>query len=531
MELSQGLIWLLGLIGVIGVIAVIGNIQLYVFYRKRLKELGHFESSQSLETQQVPGHMGIIQAIVNEYTTYRSKGIEWMNSQALVEKNVLNQPILFLGVCRLPVGVLERIVLQVPSWVMILGLLGTFSGLTMALFAMQNTLLQIGTDTGEEMISVATIVAAIAEPFRGMSMAFVTSIAGIGTAFVLHVLQSGFLSRLGIGPSFIQEKDTFFIRCESFLDHEVQHYVQQSKPKDSLEKILDRLAQKVQESFAQSVAAFGDEMLTLTQKLDDNVTELQTLITDSKQFTNEFHQGTGALTEFGQVLKDTIGQFQHNESQVAGRTEQLAKQIQQLNQEIKQWTTKSADGQLAFQKMIDRSEQLIQQSFRQSEEMFQAFRQQQEHMQHQFAEKLATQQRELSQTQDEWFYRYQEKNDQFSRAAESFGQAVTHLERQWQDGLERFKRDVSSQWGQLLDKYFGRQMGHNTQDQELREVLRALESINLLLEREFENIYRFSQDANQVLYTLYEWGRSQMSPRTARYEEEVGRPVVRERRY
>jgi hypothetical protein len=530
MEFGNSFYILLGIILFIGFVGMIGNIQLAAFYRYWLKQLKEYERKSEFHLQSDSNHL--IQEMVDEYTRHRSEGIEFMNTQAIIEQSVYSRQFNLFGFFRLPIGVVERIVQQLPSWTIILGLLGTFSGLTMALFAMQGTLLQLGADSGAEVISVSTIVASIAEPFKGMSFAFITSIAGIGMAFLLNVLHSGLLSKLGLGPSSSQSKQLFLTRCESFLDHHVQQIVQKQKPKDSMERLLDRLVEKVKESFDQSVSSFGHEVIKMTQKLEGSLIGLEKVVEQSVSFTEQFHQGTSQLGEFGKVLQVTIEKFQHHEEQVAGRIEQLSQQLKILQQELKQLTTKSTEGHQSLQKVVERSDQMLQQSMRKSEEMFKFFQSQSEEMQRRIHERFEEQQRINKQNQDEWQYRYQEKNDQFSRAAESFGQAVQNLERQWEDGLERFKRDAAGQWGQILEKYFGRQQGHNQTERELKEMVRELENIQHLLDREFQSMHRFSNDISQILINMYEWGRSQMSPQR-RYEESDSNrsPVVRERRY
>ncbi|WP_148302533.1 hypothetical protein [Caldalkalibacillus mannanilyticus] len=531
MEFSYTFYLMVGLILWIGLIGMVGNLQLANFYRQWLEKVKGLERKPIQLPQGATDDM--LEEMISEYSTHRTEGIEQVNTQAIIEGIVYQKQIYLFGMFRLPVGVVERVLTQLPSWAIIIGLLGTFSGLTLALFAMQGTLLQLGTESGAEVISVSTIVTAIAEPFKGMSFAFITSIAGIGVAFMIHVLQSGLFSKLGVGPSYAQLKQLFLTKCESLLDHQVQQLVQKQKPKDSMEKILDRLVDKVKESFDQSVDRFGTEIIKMTHQLEGSVEGLGKVVEQSLHFTEQFNQGTSELTQFGQVLEKSISSFHQHEAQVAQRIEQLAKQIQALQHELKQLTTKSLEGHQQLQRIVERSDQMMQQSARKGEEMYQFFQKQMEESQRRFHERYAEHERNMKLNQEEWTYKYQEKNDQFSRAAESFGQAVQNLERQWADGLERFKREVTSQWGQLLEKHLGRQ---NTQgqDKELREIVRELGTLQHVLEREFQQLNRFTNETYQVLISMYEWGRSQMSQNhSQRYDppEATRSPIARERRY
>lgn len=482
MELGQGFYVLLGIIFFLGLMSLLGNIQLASFYRKKLTQLQEYERREQFN-EDSPRYNKLMDEIISEYKKYRSQGIEQVNTQALMEHKVYQQQLPLLGILRLPVGVFERIIHQIPSWTIILGLLGTFTGLTMALFAMQHALLQLSSNPSAEMMTISTIITAISEPFKGMSFAFLTSIAGIGVAFFLHVFHSGLLAKMGLGPSYAHLKHLFLTRLENYLDHYVQLQVQSEKPKDHMERLLDRLVEKVRESFDQSVASFGQEIVKMTQKLEGSVQGLGQVIQQSQQFTEEFHQGTVQLQEFGQTLQSSISSFQTHEQQVAGRLEQLSKYIQSLQKELHQLSAKSLEGHKGLEKIVERSDQVIQQSMRKSEEMFKFFHQHNEEMQRRFQERFEEYQRQSQSNQEEWQYRYQEKSDQFSRAAEAFAHAIHHLEREWVQSLE---------------KHLGRGPSHQ-QDRELREVIRELEGIHHVLEREFQFLHRFSQEMTPVV--------------------------------
>lgn len=536
MELSLGYYIIIGIIILIGVIGMVGNIQLAACYRNWLRILREYEVNPNVGEQVLSSYRNNndmsqhvrqhpVQHMVAEYMQHRSTGIEFVNTQAIIESNVYNQQISLLGLFRLPVNVAERLLKQLPSWCVILGLLGTFTGLTLALFDMQGTLLQLSSSSGAEVMTVSTMVAAISAPFKGMSFAFVTSIFGIGMSFCLHVLQSGLTGKIGLGPNFTQYKHIFMTRSESFLDHHIQAIVQKEKPKDSMEKLLDRLVIKVKESFDESVKAFGGEIVSMVDHLKQNMMGLEAILEQSATFTAQFQQGTAQLLEFGQALESYVLAIQQHEQKMAGKINDLAQTISALAQEFKQLSMKSDRSQQSLQKIVERSDQLIEQAVRKQEEIVHTFQKLSEDMQRQFHESLENEQRRFQQQQDDWSMRYQDKNDQFSRAAESFSQAVQHLERQWEDGLERFKRDITNQWGQVMDKYFGRHQAHNQQERDMKEMARELSMIQHVLERELQSQLRTSQETQQILLNMYEWGR--------RYAQEgnTRHPIVREGGY
>lgn len=485
MELGQGFYLFSGLILLLGLVSLVGNIQLVSFYRHKLAQLQAYEGKVTTD-EVTSSYNRLMDEIINEYKLFRSQGIEQINTQALIEHKVYQQHLSLLGILRLPVGVFERIIYQIPSWTIILGLLGTFIGLTLALFAMQSTLFQFSTSSSTEIVSISTIIQAISEPFKGMSFAFLTSIAGIGVAFLIHVTHSGILSKLGLGSSYVHLKQLFFTRLESYLDHHVQLQVQTSKPQDYIERLLDRLVEKVKESFEQSVANFGNEIVLMTNKLEESVQGLREVIDNSAKFTAEFHQGTGELSAFGQTIKTAISTFQGNEQLVAGRIEQLTTHMKNWQRELQQLSSKNIEGQKSLERLVERSDQVIQQSLRKSEEMFRYFHELNEEVSRRFSERFDEYQRQNQAMQEDLHYR--------------------------------------------LEQSFRNQ--HAGQDRELRELIRGIEGIAHLLEREFQILHRFAGEMTHILDAMYEWNRSQVvHARKYTEEEAIHTPVVRERRY
>lgn len=547
MEFSSSFYAVIVVILALGLVGMIGNIQLAVYYRKWLGQLSDLEVQPAyldsfLSDSDLMGRQprkNLVEDISAEYMHHRSKGIELINTQAIVEDKLHAQHLRLFGLIRLPVHVLESFVRQIPSWSVILGLLGTFSGLTIALFDMQGTLLTLGSGSGEEIMTVSAIVAAIASPFQGMSFAFLTSITGIGVSFMLHVLYSGLLSSIGLGPSFPQLKNQFLTKTEGFLDHQVQDLVQQNKPKDSLEKVMDRLVDKVKESFDQSVHKFGEKMVRLIGQLEKNSAGLENVLQQTGAFSDVFATGSEHLRAFAQVLEKHMRQAEDKEKQLATQVKSLSTTLTKLSQEFKQMSSKNEDSRQALQKVVERSDQYVEQMNRKSEESFKFLQSHIEDVQRRFQEMFEDERRQFQQQQDEWGFRYQEKNDQFSRAAESFGQAVQHLERQWTDGLERFKRDQSSHMNQMLDKVLNQGNGqHHSSDREWREVFRGLEHIEHTLERELQTQQRVQQDIQHILVNMFDWGRMQMEqPRhmestsmEPRHRPTSQHPIVRDSR-
>lgn len=163
------------------------------------------------------------------------------NTQILIDSYFYKQPIRIFGLFRIPIGNTSRLLSLLPSFTVILVVLGTFIGLTESIFSMQHALLNMGRSGTQ--VTADTILSTIASPFKGISLAFITSIAGIGASLILNLIQGGFLSK---GKSLTYIIERFLTEFEAFLDHTVQMEMKQEKPSDPFEKILNRYPLELQ---------------------------------------------------------------------------------------------------------------------------------------------------------------------------------------------------------------------------------------------------------------------------------------------
>jgi hypothetical protein len=243
-----------------------------------------------------------LQNAVNEYRDFHLSGVNHLNTQALIEKHLYQERLAIMGIIRVPAGNAVRLLQQLPSFTIILGVMGTFIGLTLSLVAMQDTLLTLGNQSTSSTMTMNTILAALTAPFQGMSVAFITSIAGIGGAFILTILQTGFLSR-GASLPYLQGK--LMAETESYLDHRYSTHLLSQKPHDSTERLLDRLASKVQESFHSTLGEFASQMVQFTAGLQNGLEEVNGILTAQRTTSEKFAQSALQLEKFGQSFHQT----------------------------------------------------------------------------------------------------------------------------------------------------------------------------------------------------------------------------------
>ncbi|WP_261130962.1 hypothetical protein [Bacillus sp. Marseille-Q3570] len=485
----------IGIIGFITVFGIIGNIQARIKLADWLKELKQIDAA-TVQAGRGPNWMN---DAIEDYRNFHLSGISNVNSPVLVEKHLMQEPVRVLGIFRVPTGNIIRLLHGLPSLAIIVGVLGTFVGLTIAIMAMQDTLVSIGNQPGENAnLSVSAIVAAISEPFRGMSIAFVTSIAGIGSSLLLSFVQSGFLTG-GTSLSYLQ--DRVLAEAEGVLDHVVQEQLQNEKPKDSLERLLDRLVSKVQESFQQSIGDFSEKMVGFTSGLEEAMDDVKGILTAQRDHTEQFKQSTDVLVMFGDRFSETITKLESVQHSVDKSLSKLNDHVSGFEKQYKRTSEHLEQGQKRMEHVMKHSDRIIEESQKKTEELGRSLVNGVETVLSRYETKQEDFERKMAQQNDEWFYRYQDKTEQYGRASETFAGSVQQLEKAWYGTIETFKREFIDQLGYMFDRE--RQARQDPgREQEMRELIRALDSVYQNLSREFKQTHQYFGDVYHVLQRL-----------------------------
>ncbi|WLD93114.1 hypothetical protein [Alkalihalobacillus sp. AL-G] len=511
-----------GVIGFITIFGIIGNLQTRIKLADWLKDLKQMDASSQIRRPQWIGDA------IEDYRSYHLAGVTNVNSPVLIEKHLMKQPIRILGIFRVPTGNVIRLLHGLPSLSIIVGVLGTFIGLTLAIMAMQDTLVSIGNQPGQTTLSVSSIVTAISEPFKGMSIAFSTSIAGIGSSLILAIVQSGFLTG-GTSLSYLQ--DRLISEAESFLDHALQEQLQNEKPKDSLERLLDRLVSKVQESFQQSIGDFSEKMVDFTSGLEEAMNDVKGILHAQREHTEQFKNSTDILVSFGDRFSDTITKLESVQHSVDKGLAKLGEHVSGFEKQYKRTSEQFDQGQKRMEQVLQRSDRTMEEAQKKTEEITRALIAGVEQV-HQRSDRTLEEsqrkteelgrglitgveqilsryegkhedfERKMAQQNDEWFYRYQDKTEQYGRASESFSGSVQHLEKAWHDTIETFKRDFIDQLGYMFERERQSKNDHGGREQEMRELIRALDSVYQNLSRDFKQTHQYFGDVYHVLQRL-----------------------------
>ncbi|KSU81895.1 hypothetical protein GA0061096_3480 [Fictibacillus enclensis] len=486
-----------GLIGILVLTGLIGYAQTGYRLKNWIRELQELETRTAMQPRS-----RWIQRVCSDYRQYHLSGVSSLNTQALIEKHLFQERIPLVGLMRVPVGNIQKVMQQLPAFTIILGVLGTFIGLTLSLLSMQDTLFRLGNAASGPTMTMNSIISSLTAPFEGMSVAFITSIAGIGGALILNILQTGFLSR-GSSLTYLQGK--VMSDCEVYLDHAFNSLLLQEKPQDSAERLLDRLAVKIEESFQRSVGEFGSSMTEFTAGLKTAMEDVKGILHAQRLHSESFAASTSTLEQFGNQLQKTTEKQDSMHKAVDQSISVLTSQIKAFEQQFQKGAERQNAGQQKFEQLIQRSDKMLVESQRRSEEFAgNLTRVMQEQLQHYVSQHENLENR-LGQKQEEWYYRYSEKQGEYGRAAADFASSVQLLEKGFYNAVEHIKRDFVEQIRHVLERE--RQISQQSQPQrndDMRELARTLENLFHGLSRDFTSSNRTLGDMYQLLQRMYQ---------------------------
>lgn len=476
---------IVGLIGLLILIGFIGHIQLSYTLNKWLGQVEQQLVAPGYTRMDAPW----IQEIIEDYKSQASTQQD-VNTQALIETQFYKQPVRVLGLFPIPVGNASKLLSHLPSFTIILGVLGTFIGLTESMFAMQQALLTMS-GSGQAQVSVNTILSTIASPFKGMSLAFITSIAGIGASLILNLIQGGFLSK-GQSISFISEK--LLTSLEYVLDHAIQNEVRKDQPHDWFEKILDRLAGRIGDSFQETLGHFQENMISFTEELKSSVSSLDQLLKDFGEHRHALIQSSEQLVTFG-------GQFKESTESYKEMNQGFTSDVSRLKESVDRVFSRVDQQEKRAEQQAKQMAGLLEAGQKQSEGLSRQFLQALDQQMQGFHDKYDHASEILDRQQEDWLYQHRDMNTQYTQGTESMVNAVEQLERGLVQMVEKMKRDILDQ----LNYQQERSLQLLTRDQdrgEQRELLRAFEQLSHGMDRGFDDQRRYYQEFVQWLSRL-----------------------------
>lgn len=261
-----------------------------VSIKSKYRQLG--ESLQQLKDGRT-GHP-VLQGILDSYRTAAVGNHHEVNTQAIIERH-FNHDFRSLNLG-------ERFVKTAVSLMIILGLLGTFYGLTLSIGNLVE-LLSAGQHT-EMLTSMDSIIGGLIDSVRGMSVAFVTSLFAIACAILLTLFS--------IFNHIETAREKLFVDVEEYLDNVVA--LQISKEVDSeyemlnqaLKSTLDDFSHNMEKSFSYVVESFQGPLTAATAEIGNASDQLLKSIGLFDRSLTNFRENTRDFSEFNHHLRTNI---------------------------------------------------------------------------------------------------------------------------------------------------------------------------------------------------------------------------------
>lgn len=236
----------------------------------------------------------VLNAIVEEYRIVSTTAKGEVNTQAFVEKNFnLRLKGMSLG---------ERFIRNSVSLMVVLGLLGTFYGLTLSVGRLVELLNSSG--NSELLVGMDSVVTGLISSVKGMSVAFSTSLAGVAGSILITLM--------GIIFNVESARQTVMVQLEEYLDNVIEQELLQFKETE-LSRIslaimgsFDGFSDRVENVLKNTVLDFSDKLSAASSSIEKSSKCLETAIMKFEEALAVFNNNTRDFSEFNYNLKGNI---------------------------------------------------------------------------------------------------------------------------------------------------------------------------------------------------------------------------------
>lgn len=237
---------------------------------------------------------GVLNRIVDDYKLAASENYPEVNTQAIIEKN-FNKELRMLNLG-------ERFVKNSVSLIIILGLLGTFYGLTMSV----EKLVELLSSTGntEMLDSIDSIVGGLILSVRGMSVAFVTSLIGIAFSVILTIIN--------IIVNIEESRESLMVSIEEYLDNIIAPGFSKNRKEkySALNKTLvsafENIGEKIESDIRNAFENLGGRLIKGVVDIELAVKSLGETVERFDESLKTFRENTRDFSEFNFNLRHNI---------------------------------------------------------------------------------------------------------------------------------------------------------------------------------------------------------------------------------
>lgn len=318
-KLSPLAIGIIGVILIIMIVAIVRTLKIKESYKVIIEDIRDNDNRESKNFSSK-----VLNDIVKDYQLAQEDNVDEINTQAIIEKNFRkNLKANIAG---------ERFISKANSLMIILGLLGTFYGLSLSIAELVN-LLSNASDT--VLSSVDSITGGLINSIKGMSVAFITSLFGIGASIIITLLNTW------SGISDLRE-DTM-VNIEEYLDNILGKNmngvdIQRNDftvVSEKLDQSFDRFTVGMQSSFKNMITALESNLTVVSGEMAKTASSLGTTVDKFDASLNGFSTNVRDFSEFNHHLKTNIQRmslsFNDLSEEFKNNAEILARGIQNNN--------------------------------------------------------------------------------------------------------------------------------------------------------------------------------------------------------
>ena len=264
----------------------------------------------------------ILNIIIEDYKSASMGNYSEVNTQAIIEKS-FNQELRMLNMG-------ERYVKNATSLMIVLGLLGTFFGLTLAV----GELVQViaGSGATEIMDNFTSIIDGLLRAVSGMAVAFITSLVGIGCSVILTILNIVF--------DVEEERETLMVYIEEYLDNTVALVLSKDKQTEYsmmnniLRNTFVEFGEKIEKTLQRTVETFGDKLSHVVMEVEVSSKVLDGTVEKFDTSLKNFAQNIRDFSEFNFNLRNNIERMDVSFIKVAESIQSTSKIIEHNYEEI-----------------------------------------------------------------------------------------------------------------------------------------------------------------------------------------------------
>jgi len=236
----------------------------------------------------------LLNKIVSDYKSAASGNYSEVNTQAIIEKcfNLRLRQLI----------IAERFVKGSVSILIILGLLGTFLGLTISVSELVKIL--NNTEVADLINNPNYFVKGLVSAVGGMAVAFITSLFGIACSIILTILHIIFNAE--------EARETLMVNIEEYLDNTVALVV--SKDKETEYTIMNKIlretfvefGEKIEGTLRNTVETFGDKLSHVVMDVQLSSKTLDSTVDKFDLALRNFASNIRDFSEFNLNLRNNI---------------------------------------------------------------------------------------------------------------------------------------------------------------------------------------------------------------------------------